>query len=171
MKYLLILLVFLSCNVKHQRISLVNTEWKYEFEDFCMSYITFKADNIYENYDCEWDYLFSGRYHIKNDTIYLVQFDFASDVLQENNPKVIKGRSTYLFKENYLQYLSWEDYDWKTEKWTRSCIFPGTDIIYKKVTESMNYKTNTQIKEKPEPNNIPFTTLAQKLIYYYNQDY
>jgi len=147
-RYLLISLIFLtfflSCNVKYQRISLVNTEWEYRFEDFCTSYITFKTDNVYESYDCEWDYLFSGRYYIKNDTIYLVQFDFASNVLQENNPKVIKGRSVYLFKENYLQYLNWKDYDWKTEKWTGNYTFPNTEIIYKKVVGGKNYRTSIQ---------------------------
>jgi len=135
-KYLLILFVFISCNVKHQGVSLVNTKWEYRFEYFCTSYIIFKTDNVYEDYNCEWDYLFSGKYYIKNDTIYLVQFDFASNVLQENNPKVIKGRSTYLLKENYLQYLSWKDYDWKTGKWKENYTFPDSHIIYKKVVEN-----------------------------------
>jgi len=135
-KYLSIVLIFISCNIRKQRISLVNTKWEYRFEDFCISYITFKTNNIYEEYSCELDYIFSGKYHVKNDTIYLVQIDFASDIMSKNNPKVIKGKSFYLFKKNYLQYVKWEYYDWKTKKWTGNYIFPDAEVIYKKVTQN-----------------------------------
>lgn len=129
MNYLLILLMLFSCNMQEKKNPLINTKWEYKVAEGCVSYITFKADGTYEDYNCERDYPFSGKYELKKDTIYLIEIDLASDLPGEKR-KVIKGRSKYLYKGESLQYVSWEDF--KNEKWS-DITFPPNVIFYKKV--------------------------------------
>jgi hypothetical protein len=108
---------------------LINTKWEYKVVDGCISYIIFKTDCTYEDYNCERDYPFNGKYKLKQDTIYLTEIDLLSD-LSEEKREVIKGRSKYLYKEEYIEYISWEAYE--NKKWSEP-IKPPQKIYYKKV--------------------------------------
>ena len=133
MKYLFILLMLFSCNTQEKNL-LINTKWEYTVTKDCVSYISFMANGTYEDYDCERDYSFSGKYEITNDTIYLIEIDLESnlpDINEENNyKKVITRRITLINRGQYIQYVSWEAFE--NNKWLEP-ISPPNDIFYKKV--------------------------------------
>ena len=131
MNYILLFFMLLSCNVQEKQglPSLINTKWEYKVAEGCISYIAFKADSAYEDYNCERDYPFLGKYEVKNDIIYLTEIDLATDLSGEKR-KVVKGRSKYLIKGEYLQYVSWEEF--KDKKWLEATI-PPKEILYNKV--------------------------------------
>lgn len=136
MNYILLSFLLLSCNAQEKQglPSLVNTKWEYKVAEGCISYIAFKADSTYEDYNCERDYPFSGKYEIKNDTIYLIEIDLASNVpsvnKKNNYKKVITRRSKLINKGKFLQYVSWEAF--KNKKWSEA-VTPPNEIRYKKV--------------------------------------
>ncbi|MBA3706139.1 MAG: hypothetical protein H0W84_09640 [Bacteroidetes bacterium] len=136
MNYLLLSFVLLSCNMQEKANPLVNTKWEYKVAEDCVSYITFKKDSTYENYNCEMNYPYSGKYEIKNDTIYLIEIDLASNVTsvnkKNNYKKVITRRSKLINKGESLQYVSWEAF--KDKKWSEATI-PPKEILYKKVVK------------------------------------
>ncbi len=112
---------------------MLDTKWECLVYEDCISYITFKSDSTYEDYNCERDYPFFGKYEVKKDTIYLIEIDLASELPGETR-KVIIGRSKYLFKEESLKYISWEDF--KNDKWS-NIIFLTSDIFFKKAKEKV----------------------------------
>ena len=131
MNNLTILLLMLSCNFQEKQAvdSLINTKWQYKVADGCTSYIQFKYKGNYEDYDCERDYPFSGKYEIKKDTVYLIQIDLATDLPGEKR-KVVNGRSRYLLKGKFLHYLGWEEF--KDNHWS-AIILPPHGITYDRV--------------------------------------
>jgi len=139
MNYLLLLLTLFSYTTQEQQNPLVNTKWEYKFLEYCSSYLTFKADGTYENYNCERDYHYSGKYEIKKDTIYLIEIDLLSDVPsvnEENNYKTgIICRNKLIYKGSFLQYVSWENYDHENKKWSGDIVFPLNKIFYIKVPQ------------------------------------
>ncbi len=136
MNYLLILFLLLSCTMQERQNPLVNTKWEYKVAEGCLSYITFKKNGTYENYNCEMDYPYSGKYEIKNDTIYLIEIDLESNVpsvnKKNNYKKVITRRSKLVNKGDSLQYFSWEAFE--NKKWSEP-IMPPNEIFYKKVVK------------------------------------
>ncbi|HRB71734.1 hypothetical protein [Flavobacterium sp. WV_118_3] len=139
MNYLLLLLTIFSFAIQEKQNPLVNTKWEYKFLEHCISSIIFKADGTYENYNCEMNYPYSGKYEIKKDTITLIEIDLLSNVLsvnEENNYKTrIIRKNKLVNKGEYLQYISWENYDYENKKWSGDVVFPPNEIIYKKIAQ------------------------------------
>ncbi|THF52778.1 hypothetical protein E6C50_00775 [Flavobacterium supellecticarium] len=136
---LLLLLTLFSHTTQEQQNPLVNTRWEYTVAEDCISYITFKADGTYENYNCEMNYPYSGKYEIKKNTITLIEIDLLSNVPsvnEENNYKTgIIRRNKFVNNGKSLQYISWENYDHENNKWSGDIIFPPNEIFYIKVTQ------------------------------------
>jgi len=139
MNYILLCFMLLSCNIqeKQELPSLVNTKWEYKVAEGCISYIAFKADSTYEDYNCEMDYPFSGKYKVKNDTIYLIEIDLASNVPsvneKNNYKKVIKSRTKGILKDEGLKFFDREDFI--DGKWVKPDYKPTQEIFYKKVVK------------------------------------
>lgn len=136
MHYIFFLLMLLSSNLHEKQNSLINTKWEYKVAEGCISYISFKKNGTYENYNCEMDYPYSGKYEIKNDTIYLIEIDLKSNVpsinKKNNYKKVITRRSKLVNKGDSLRYVSWEAFE--NKKWSEP-ITPPNEIFYKKVVK------------------------------------
>ncbi|GAP68177.1 hypothetical protein BA6E_102175 [Bacteroidales bacterium 6E] len=133
MHYILFIFMLLPCNLHEKQKALINTKWEYKVAEGCVSYITFKKNGTYENYNCEMDYPYSGKYEIKNDTIYLLEIDLESNVpsinKRNNYKKVITRRSKLVNKGDSLWYVSWEAFE--NKKWSKP-ITPPNEIFYKK---------------------------------------
>ncbi|MEO4005318.1 hypothetical protein [Flavobacterium sp. CAU 1735] len=139
MNYLLLLLTMFSYTIQEKQNPLANTRWEYTVAKDCISYLTFKADGTYEEYNCERDYPYSGKYKIQKDTIHLIEIDLLSDVPsvnEENNYKTgIIRRNKLIYKGPFLQYISSENYDFENKKWSNDIIFPLNEIFYIKVAK------------------------------------
>ncbi len=133
MNYIPLLLLLLSCRTieKNTPNPLKNTKWEHKVAEGCISYIDFETDSTYEDYDCEMSYPFSGKYQRKNDTVYLIEIDLATDLPGEKR-EVIKGRSKYLLSGELLQYISWEEFE--NKKW-QTATLPPQKILYKKLNK------------------------------------
>ncbi len=135
MNYMLLFIFLLSCSApeSHGLPSLANTKWEYKVAEGCISYMAFANDSTYENYDCEKNYPYSGKYEMKGDTVYLIEIDLASNVPAENeksnNKKIVTCRCKLIYKEGALQYVSWEAFE--NNKWLEP-VFPSGEILYKK---------------------------------------
>jgi hypothetical protein len=128
MYYILLSFLLISCNLQEKQITLANTKWEYKVSEGCISYITFKADSTYEDYDCERDYPNHGKYEFRSDTVFLIAIDLSSD-LPGKNKKIVKGRSKYIFKKESLKYICWEDF--VNGKWSNITL-PQNEILYMK---------------------------------------
>lgn len=125
------LLILLSCNIqdKQKPLTLANTKWEYKVAEGCVNYIYFNNDSTYEDYNCEIDYPFSGRYQIRKDTIYLIEIDLASNLPNEKR-RVIKSKTKGILKNDRLKFFDRENII--DGKWIKSGTKSIEEILYKK---------------------------------------
>lgn len=134
MNYILLCFMLLSCNIqeKQELPSLVNTKWEYKVAEGCISYIAFKADSTYEDYNCELDFPFSGNYKVKKDTLYLTEIGLASE-LPGTTKKIVKRKCKGILTNGQLKFVSGEELE--DGKWVKSDYKPTQEILYKKVVK------------------------------------
>lgn len=134
MFYKILLFMLISYIMQEKQNPLANTKWEYKVADGCVSYISFKKDMKYIDYNCEMDYPYSGKYEIVNDTIYLIELDLISNlpnVNKKNNfKKVVKRRIKLIKNGDSLLYFSWEAFE--NKKWAENNII-SNKIFYKKI--------------------------------------
>jgi hypothetical protein len=108
--------------------NLVNTKWTFKIADSCTNYISFKEDT-YEEYNCELDYPSTGKYSIKEDTLYLVEIDLKSNL--GGKQETVKSRSKLILLENKLLYAAKDEFRegrWQTVKLKSSGNFAFTKV-------------------------------------------
>lgn len=110
--------------------SLINTRWEHKVIEGCVDYILFKKGNAYEDYNCEMDYPFSGKYEIKKDTLYLTEIDLASNLPGETK-KITKAKYKVALQNGKLKFVSREELI--DGKWEQSNFKPTEEILYEKV--------------------------------------
>lgn len=132
--FLIISIFFLNCSssVQQQETfpSLIDTRWESKIAEGCINYILFKKDNTYENYSCELDYPFAGKYQVQKDTLYLTEIDLASDLPGEKR-MVTKARYKVVLKNEKLKFVSREELE--NGKWIKSNFQPSEEFLYEKV--------------------------------------
>lgn len=84
---------------------LMDSKWKKRVATDCITYLTFKKDNTYQEDNCEWGLLFEGTYKLSNDTIFLFQYGLASELPGENRI-VNTALYTFLYKKDSLLFIS-----------------------------------------------------------------
>jgi hypothetical protein len=110
---------------------LINCKWEYKVAEDCISYLVFKIDSTYDEYNCEWGLPYSGVYTIKEDTIFLIEMDLATNLPGENRI-VNTARYKYIFKEYRLQYICGEIIKYEKCEYV---AFPSHAVFYLKKTE------------------------------------
>ena len=110
--------------------SLINTKWEYKVAEGCINYILFKKDSTYEDYNCELDFPFRGKYQVNKDTIYLTEIGLASDLPGETR-RVIKSRDKGILKNGKLKFIDGEGL--VDGKWEKSDFQPTEEYLYEKV--------------------------------------
>jgi len=126
------IIILCSCTIKEkiEFRALINTKWEYKVAEGCINYVYFNNDSTYENYNCEIDYPFSGKFQVKNDTIYLIEIDLASELPGETQ-KIIKSRCKGILKDGKLKFINNEDLI--NGKWRKSNFKTTEEIFYEKV--------------------------------------
>ncbi len=97
------------------------TKWQRKVADRCINYISFTNDS-YEDYNCETDFPYSGKYKIKGDTLYLTEIDLKSN-LPGKNRYIVKARSRWVQIDNKLKCVAKEEFfdgKWELQKFKSS---------------------------------------------------
>ncbi|MHA4895361.1 hypothetical protein ACXZ1K_11450 [Pedobacter sp. PWIIR3] len=112
-------------SLKRQKlIDIKNTRWINRVSSDCLNYLKIK-NTAYEEYNCEMDYLVSGKFKLKGDTLILTEIDLESNVSGKEK-YIVTAVSKYLIKDNKLSLVSAkEKYDdvWKTTQFNSSNRF------------------------------------------------
>nr|WP_233166988.1 hypothetical protein [Pedobacter sp. ASV2] len=87
----------------------------------------FRPNQDVVSYDCELSYLFSGKYEITKDTLFV---SLKDDSHSEDGSRITYFKDKYLVKENTLSFLGTLRLD--TGKWKEQKVMRNTNIVYRK---------------------------------------
>ncbi len=138
--YLIIVLLSVSCTEQREKkttdpnlgkhskdVHLVNTVWIYRISNECIDTLKFRPNQDVVSYDCELSYLFSGKYEITKDTLFV---SLKDDSHSEDGSRITYFKDKYLVKENTLSFLGTLRLD--TGKWKEQKVMRNTNIVYRK---------------------------------------
>lgn len=130
MKYLTLFILLFFCKKQEKQglPELINTRWEYKVAQCCTDYIFFKKDSTYEDYNCEIDFPFSGKYNVKKDTIYMTEIGLSSELPGEKR-KIIKAKYKGIIINEKLKFVYVEKLE--DGKWIKENTPQG--VVYEKV--------------------------------------
>jgi hypothetical protein len=83
---------------------LTKSKWVYVFDPECY-YLIFKQDSTYKEYNCELDYFFEGKYKISKDSLFLIEYDLASQL--PNETRIINTAIyTCVYRKDTLKFIN-----------------------------------------------------------------
>jgi hypothetical protein len=104
----LIMSFFGACNGQN-RNELIDSVWEKKGE-FCSDSLHFYSNGEYQEYYCEFQEYVKGNYHIKGDTLTLIEYKLSSEVVSDNPKSVPTYVWKYIFLEpGMLQKVYYED--------------------------------------------------------------
>ena len=83
---------------------LINSKWAQIVAENCITYITFNKSGTYKEDNCEWDLTFEGKYKTSKDTIFLIEYDLASQLPGEKRI-VNTAIYTYIYQKDSLLFV------------------------------------------------------------------
>lgn len=116
-----------SIEGEKQKLILENTKWEWKLEDNCINYLKFEEGGSYIKFNCELGEKWEGEYKLKEDTLFLIDKIYTSDVpgkgeyVQNEYKLILSSKGLHVVYSRVFEDGSWN------ENWIKEPV-----VYYKK---------------------------------------